>query len=105
MGTGIPQPLAHVAPPKEVLQRRQIEEEKHEVDRLYFFLLCFMFVLENNLVIIIGHKKENYEEQNAGIIVSEIDPLSIERIFSQTKQLNGQAIVDFVRCLCKVCVW
>ena len=50
----------------------------------------------------IGHKKENYEEHNAGIIVSEIDPLSIERIFSQTKQLNGQAIVDFVRCLCKV---
>lgn len=50
-----------------------------------------------------GPKRSSFEEANALIVVRSVPPIMIERIFSQTKTLNGHAIVDFVKCLCKVC--
>eukprot|EP00211_Chloroparvula_japonica_P000492 CAMPEP_0119126116 /NCGR_PEP_ID=MMETSP1310-20130426/5159_1 /TAXON_ID=464262 /ORGANISM="Genus nov. species nov., Strain RCC2339" /LENGTH=1764 /DNA_ID=CAMNT_0007116253 /DNA_START=14 /DNA_END=5308 /DNA_ORIENTATION=- len=87
IGTGLPQPLGQAPPPRELAERRSGAEDR-DSDRL-------------SGTGSIG-KKQNYEEFNATYIVRNIDSIEIEWIFSQTKKLNGDAIVKFVECLCEV---
>eukprot|EP01102_Stenamoeba_stenopodia_P013643 TRINITY_DN4457_c0_g1_i1.p1 TRINITY_DN4457_c0_g1~~TRINITY_DN4457_c0_g1_i1.p1 ORF type:complete len:1012 (-),score=220.65 TRINITY_DN4457_c0_g1_i1:165-2924(-) len=45
---------------------------------------------------------QKVNEINASVVLTQIDPAEIDRIFTSTLDLNSDAIVHFVQCLCHV---